>query len=359
MVPLDIYTGQLAGRQHRLLLKKGETDRKIGGISYGYQGVGNTEPKIPPLVVSSPSPSIEVGNSKMNTDGLTDYNAVTKIAKNINENIGSSRVTTPPAGWEAESGGNSNTGNGDSDSRQNSISRPSKLTPLSVMKKKKYLGQATVLQADLNDGNEVGGEGVGVMMSGNGRGKNYDKNSGGGAVEEDIEFDESLVDGTIESLIRPGDGDGRSGLGRREERGGDSGGGRDERGGKSNMRRTDDTEEDDIGYYDASEGYGGSTGSSAYFTSIIDQIESAKNNAALLDIWHSLQKGLEYKNRMRDENISGPRPIALNPFLANKLMSSALKLESPELAIDIFEDSFGFYYLPDPAKEIITLFEEG
>ena len=36
--------------------------------------------------------------------------------------------------------------------------------------------------------------------------------------------------------------------------------------------------------------------------------------------------------------------------MANKLMTAALRLEMPDLAIDIFEDSFGFYYDPDPAK---------
>ena len=40
----------------------------------------------------------------------------------------------------------------------------------------------------------------------------------------------------------------------------------------------------------------------------------------------------------------------LNPFMANKLMTAALRLEMPDLAIDIFEDAFGFYYDPDPAK---------
>ena len=40
----------------------------------------------------------------------------------------------------------------------------------------------------------------------------------------------------------------------------------------------------------------------------------------------------------------------LNPFMVNKLMTAALKLEMPDLAIDIFEDAFGFYFDPDPAK---------
>ena len=31
-------------------------------------------------------------------------------------------------------------------------------------------------------------------------------------------------------------------------------------------------------------------------------------------------------------------------------MTTALKLELPDLAIDMFEDSFGFYFDPDPAK---------
>ena len=36
--------------------------------------------------------------------------------------------------------------------------------------------------------------------------------------------------------------------------------------------------------------------------------------------------------------------------MVNKLMTTALKLELPDLAIDMFEDSFGFYFDPDPAK---------
>ena len=36
--------------------------------------------------------------------------------------------------------------------------------------------------------------------------------------------------------------------------------------------------------------------------------------------------------------------------MVNKLMTAALKLEMPDLAIDIFEDAFGFYFDPDPAK---------
>ena len=40
----------------------------------------------------------------------------------------------------------------------------------------------------------------------------------------------------------------------------------------------------------------------------------------------------------------------LNPFMANKLMTAALRLEMPEVAVDIFEDSFGFCFDTDPAK---------
>lgn len=40
----------------------------------------------------------------------------------------------------------------------------------------------------------------------------------------------------------------------------------------------------------------------------------------------------------------------LNPFMANKLMTAALRLEMPDLAVDIFEDSFGFCFDTDPAK---------
>ena len=40
----------------------------------------------------------------------------------------------------------------------------------------------------------------------------------------------------------------------------------------------------------------------------------------------------------------------MNPFMANKLMTAALRLEMPDLAVDIFEDSFGFCFDTDPAK---------
>lgn len=36
--------------------------------------------------------------------------------------------------------------------------------------------------------------------------------------------------------------------------------------------------------------------------------------------------------------------------MANKLMTAALRLEMPDLAVDIFEDSFGFCFDTDPAK---------
>jgi hypothetical protein len=36
--------------------------------------------------------------------------------------------------------------------------------------------------------------------------------------------------------------------------------------------------------------------------------------------------------------------------MANKLMTAALRLELPDLALDVFEDSFGFYVDTDPAK---------
>jgi hypothetical protein len=40
----------------------------------------------------------------------------------------------------------------------------------------------------------------------------------------------------------------------------------------------------------------------------------------------------------------------LNSFMANKLMTAALRLELPDLALDVFEDSFGFYVDADPAR---------
>jgi hypothetical protein len=36
--------------------------------------------------------------------------------------------------------------------------------------------------------------------------------------------------------------------------------------------------------------------------------------------------------------------------MANKLMTAALRLELPDLALDVFEDSFGFYVDADPAR---------
>jgi hypothetical protein len=81
-------------------------------------------------------------------------------------------------------------------------------------------------------------------------------------------------------------------------------------------------------------------------SSIVDKIDGARTAEELKTLWLNLQGG----------TIPG---YSLNIVLVNKIMSAALRLELPDLAIEIFEDTFGFYYEPDPAKSIMRLFEEG
>ena len=83
----------------------------------------------------------------------------------------------------------------------------------------------------------------------------------------------------------------------------------------------------------------------AVYTSLIQQIDSTTLGDDLYALWRRLQRG----------DIAGQ---TLNVYLANKMMSAALKLELPDLAVDIFEDSFGYYYDPDPAKDLIGLLGE-
>ena len=85
--------------------------------------------------------------------------------------------------------------------------------------------------------------------------------------------------------------------------------------------------------------------SPAIFTSLVQQIDATTRGPDLYALWQRLQQG----------DIPGQ---ALNVYLANKVMSAALTLELPELAVNIFEDSFGYYYDPDPAKDLIGLLGE-
>eukprot|EP00596_Hydrurales_sp_CCMP1899_P000225 CAMPEP_0119036792 /NCGR_PEP_ID=MMETSP1177-20130426/4743_1 /TAXON_ID=2985 /ORGANISM="Ochromonas sp, Strain CCMP1899" /LENGTH=1022 /DNA_ID=CAMNT_0006997161 /DNA_START=227 /DNA_END=3295 /DNA_ORIENTATION=- len=78
--------------------------------------------------------------------------------------------------------------------------------------------------------------------------------------------------------------------------------------------------------------------------SLIDYIDRISTTAELAELWNGFQK----------REIKGEK---LTPFMANKLMTAALRLEIPDLAIDVFEDSFGFYCDPDPAKDMLNLFD--
>lgn len=107
------------------------------------------------------------------------------------------------------------------------------------------------------------------------------------------------------------------------------------------------------------EGMGGATGGGVILTrnkvnndqsstpisgSMIDYIDRINTIGELTELWQGFQK----------REIKGEK---LTPFMANKLMTAALRLEVPDLAINVFEDSFGYYYDPDPAKEMIDLFD--
>jgi hypothetical protein len=79
--------------------------------------------------------------------------------------------------------------------------------------------------------------------------------------------------------------------------------------------------------------------------SLLGSIDRATSGPELATIWQNLQR----------DRVPGQ---TLTPYLANKIMSAALKLELPELATDVFEDSFGFYYDPDPAKALLKMLDD-
>jgi hypothetical protein len=49
----------------------------------------------------------------------------------------------------------------------------------------------------------------------------------------------------------------------------------------------------------------------------------------------------------------------MTAFIANRIMTIALELECPDIAIELFETIFGFDYRdPNPAKSILKIFRE-
>ena len=69
----------------------------------------------------------------------------------------------------------------------------------------------------------------------------------------------------------------------------------------------------------------------AVYGSLIQAIDATTQGDTLHALWQGLYRG----------DIPGE---TLNVYLANKMMSAALKLELPDLAVDIFEASFGFHH---------------
>ena len=72
----------------------------------------------------------------------------------------------------------------------------------------------------------------------------------------------------------------------------------------------------------------------AVYGTLVQAIDATTQGDTLHALWQRLYRG----------DIPGE---TLNVYLANKMMSAALKLELPDLAVDIFEASFGFHHTGD------------
>ena len=92
---------------------------------------------------------------------------------------------------------------------------------------------------------------------------------------------------------------------------------------------------------------GKSRGDSSEVESFLDGILNVNDGETLLTKWRALRSG--------DKAISGygfP-----SPFSANKAMTRALNIECPDVAITIFEETFGFNVDTNPAGEIVDFLD--
>jgi pentatricopeptide repeat protein len=78
--------------------------------------------------------------------------------------------------------------------------------------------------------------------------------------------------------------------------------------------------------------------------SFMEQVESARTGKELLSLWKALRRG--------EFHAGGDKASC---YTANKAMSCALTLESPAVAIEIFESSFNFSYEEEEVSELLGL----
>lgn len=86
--------------------------------------------------------------------------------------------------------------------------------------------------------------------------------------------------------------------------------------------------------------------------SLLARVEALKTKAELARFWQQY-KALHCSAGSR----SGQRD-GMTAFIANRVMSLALQLELPELAVDLFESVFGFEALANPAASALRLFRD-
>lgn len=103
-------------------------------------------------------------------------------------------------------------------------------------------------------------------------------------------------------------------------------------------------------------------------SSLVEQIEKLKTIEELKLLWKTLKENFQNKyiktNNNDDSNdntqqVTSTTTTTLTTFIANKLMSTSLSLEAPDVAIDIFESLFGFQYNDkNPISSINKLFNK-
>eukprot|EP01041_Mallomonas_annulata_P005488 gene5488-11035_t len=126
------------------------------------------------------------------------------------------------------------------------------------------------------------------------------------------------------------------------------------------------------------EGSGGGTlvgtvaGSALDANGIAKRILKAKNASELKNIWLELKQqastststsnspsgdssqSSDNEKRKSTSSLSTSRGL-LNGYVANQIMTAALKLEAPKLAIEVFEAVFGYIYRPNPTAALLRL----
>eukprot|EP01042_Synura_sphagnicola_P000636 gene636-700_t len=84
------------------------------------------------------------------------------------------------------------------------------------------------------------------------------------------------------------------------------------------------------------------------------QVAGARSGKDILAMWHAIKRELRVGSGNGEEGTAGGRPelsdtsrsrgLSFGTYDANLLMTAAVRLEAPLVAIQIFEEAFGFYY---------------